>query len=291
MGWLLWMALGWAQQGGAPAADPLPPENPAPTQAESPEGTAAPEAGAAPGTEAGVQPAPAPVPPPTPTEARQKLQEAVQHYLDGDATGARQMLSVLLGFGPDLEVNVRKEALVWLADILYSEEGEKAARNALEALLSEDPEYTLDSFAHPPELSRFFEQMKAERKVVVVAPPPPTQKLRPFPLLVFLPGGVYYYVNGQPWVGVTLSTVQVASVAGSAALFVQLSELPAEVEPTDEDQVDRARGLRALNWTIATAGWLSLAVPILVETGRWGTERARLSVGTDGKQILVAGRF
>ncbi|HND33599.1 MAG TPA: hypothetical protein PLA94_26550, partial [Myxococcota bacterium] len=123
MGWLLWMALGWAQQGGAPAADPLPPENPAPTQAESPEGTAAPEAGAAPGTEAGVQPAPAPVPPPTPTEARQKLQEAVQHYLDGDATGARQMLSVLLGFGPDLEVNVRKEALVWLADILYSEEG------------------------------------------------------------------------------------------------------------------------------------------------------------------------
>jgi hypothetical protein len=281
MGWLFWMALGWAQQGSAPAADPLPPEGPAP--AERPDGGTAPEAGAT----------PTPVPPPTAEQARQRLQEAVQHYLDGDATGARQMLSVLLGFGPDLEVNVRKEALVWLADILYSEEGEKAARNALEALLSEDPDYTLDSFAHPPELSRFFEQMKAERAAVAnpPPPPPPAPKLRPFPLLVFLPGGVYYYVNGQPWVGVTLSTLQVASVAGSAALFVQLSELPAEVEPTDEDQVSKARGLRALNWSIATAGWLSLAVPILVETGRWGTERARVSVGTDGKQILVAGRF
>lgn len=282
MGWVLWVALGWAQQGSAPAADPLPSENPSPTPVESPE---IPDQ--APPT------SPGPVAPPTATEARAKLQEAVQHYLDGDATRARQILSALLGFGPDLEVNVRKEALVWLADILYSEEGEKAARNALEALLSEDPDYTMDSFAHPPELSRFFEQMKAERKTVtnVPPPPPPPQKLRPFPLLVFLPGGVYYYVNGQPWVGVTLSTVQVASVAGSAALFVQLSELPAEVEPTDEDQVSRARGLRALNWSIATAGWLSLAVPILVESGRWGTERARLSVGTDGKQILVAGRF
>ncbi len=282
MGWILWVALGWAQQGSAPAADPLPPENPAPTPEES-----APLPAELPPS------LPGPVAPPTAAEAREKLQAAVQHYLDGDAARARQMLSTLLGFGPDLEVNVRKEALVWLADILYSEEGEKAARNALEALLSEDPDYTLDSFAHPPELSRFFEQMKAERKTVenVPPPPPPPPKLRPFPLLVFLPGGVYYYVNGQPWVGVTLSTVQVASVAGSAALFVQLSELPAEVEPTDEDQVNRARGLRALNWTIATAGWLSLAVPILVESGRWGTERARLSVGTDGKQILVAGRF
>ena len=271
------MALGWAQQGSAPASDPVPPEN-VPEKSES-----------APTPSATV-----PQSPPTAEEARQKLQEAVQHYLDGDATRARQMLSTLLGFGPDLEVNVRKEALVWLADILYSEEGDKAARNALEALLSEDPDYTLDSFAHPPELSRFFEQMKAERKVVVTPtppPPPPPQKLRPFPLLVFLPGGVYYYVNGKPWVGATLTTVQVASVAGSAALFVQLSELPAEVEPTEEDQVGRAQSLRALNWTLATAGWLSFAVPILVETGRWGTERARLSIGTDGQQILVAGRF
>lgn len=270
--------MGWAQQGSTPAEESPPAPQPA-----APPGDAPPDTGP--------ESNPAQKSAPNAEDARKQLDAAVQLYLDGDAEAARKQIQGLLGYGPELEVSVRTDALVWLADILYSEEGEKAARNALEALLSEDPEYAMDSFAHPPELSRFFEQIKAERGADSTPPPPPEVKLRPFPVLIFLPGGVYYYVNGRPLVGAAITTLQVASLTGSAALYVQLSEFPEELLPSEEAEVQKARTLRALNWTLATAGWLSFAVPVLYESGRWGTERAQLSIGTNGQQILLAGKF
>jgi hypothetical protein len=214
---------------------------------------------------------------------RAEVDAAIQQYLEGDPGGARNRLEQLLGRGPELEAGIRQDALAWLGDILYSEDGERAARTIFMALLAENPSYQLDAFQHPPEVVAYFESLR---------PPPvvtqPLPELRPFPSMILAPGGMYYYLNGRPIAGATLTILQLGSLAGSAALYFELKSLPAEVKT--EADVQRAQTLRALNWSLAGVGWLSLTVPILVESSRWGVEqRAQVSMGPGG--VVLSGSF
>lgn len=228
------------------------------------------------------------------TEARAQLKAAVQEYVDGNAAEARQALQILLGQGPDLPADVRLEALAWLGDILYSEEGSKSARTAFEALLSENPKYILDSFQHPPEVVAYFETLRAQLAPTTALPPvlPPitTPSTPPmFPSLILVPGGVYYYTQGRPGLGATLTVLQLGSLASSAVLYSQLVAMPDEVEVGDEALIQRSSRLRALNWVVAGTGWAALSVPILLETTQWG--RAQVEFKASPTSIGVQGSF
>lgn len=227
----------------------------------------------------------------------EQLQRAVEIYLSGEAGEARNQLQTLLGQGPDLSPAIRQEALAWLGDILYSEEGEAAARNVFLVLLAENPAYTLDSFRHPPEVVRYMERLQASMQPDVQ---PPTRQdpaaglpSRPWPALTLAPGGLYYFRQGRPAVGAALTTLQVGTLATSTVLYFELSTLPRELEIGQEAEIQRARTLRALNWAVGISGWLCVAVPVVYETAKWNRElrirSVQLQAGPGALQ--VAGTF
>ena len=245
-------------------------------RAEEPAGAGAPgEAGQ------GAEPATGQPEPGGPTQ-RERLDQAVAVYLQGDVAGARSQLQALLGEGPTLSAEIRQEALVWLGDILYSEEGEGAARTVFLALIASDPAYVMDSFRHPPEVVRYFEALKAANR-----PPDPDPLIveaRPWPVTTLVPGGYYYYRQGRPGVGAALTTLQVGTLAASTVLYLELKGIPQELEPGQESEVARARALRTADWVIGVGGWLCFAVPVVYETARWNRE-LRLQAGAGGVQI------
>ena len=233
-----------------------------------------PAAEPAPAEPAPAEPVPAAEPAPSPEE---QLQRAVEIYLSGEVGEARIRLQTLLGQGPDLRPAVRQEALAWLGDILYSEEGEAAARNVFLVLLAENPVYALDSFRHPPDVVRYIEGLRA-----TIQPPqqnPPTSlPARPWPALALAPGGLYYFQQGRPAVGAALTTLQVGTLATSTVLYFEISTLPRELEIGQEAEIQRARTLRALNWVVGISGWLCVAVPVVYETAKWNRELRLRSV-------------
>jgi len=249
------------------------------------------------------EPAPAPAPePPAPGEVppNEALQAAIDAYLDGRPQDARRALQELLARGPSVPAEVRRDALAYLGDILLSEQGEAAARSVFEALLADAPAYQMDPFRHPPEVVRAFE---AVRRTVV--PPTGTPTVRPvrdadpYPWMVALPAGAWYFKERRVVPGLLVATAQGAGLGLSVWSRGEMQALQEEVERREiapgEDTGGTWKGrydrLRVINALAFTAGWAGYFVPLTVETVRWGASGASAQVGVGPGSVRVVGRF
>ncbi len=221
-----------------------------------------------------------------------RLESARSAYAQGRTSEAREQLKELLSAGPDLPASVRQDALAYLGDILFSEEGQGAAEGIFRTLLDEAPRYEMDPLQHPEEVSRFFETLRPRPQpfdVTVVKPTlPPAPP--PAPWLALAPGGVYYFAHGKPRTGVAIAGVQAGLLVGNLVLIAQLRELEPVHEGTDE--VAEWRALELATDLTAGAFYLSLVLPPAIEFGRWGVDRPpppRLGVGPSG--FTLSGTF
>ena len=223
------------------------------------------------------------------TDAREALGEAVRHYAGGDAATARILLLALLGRGPRLPPDVRIDTLAWLADVLFATSGEAPARDVLETLLDEAPDYLMDPFEHPPEVVAYLEDLRDQRRRAQLPPdPPPTvRREQPWPWTVLLPGGAYYWSVNRPVEGLVFGGLQIGGAAISVVTYAQIRD--SEKRKTDGTESD-ARDLGAINRTASAVAYAAYVAPIVLETARWGTQRrARISVSAN--TITFTGTF
>lgn len=221
-----------------------------------------------------------------------RLESARFAYAQGRTSEARDQLRDLLSDGPALPAPVRQDALAYLGDILFSEEGQSAAEPFFRALLDEAPRYMMDPLQHPDEVSRYFETLRPRTQpfdVTVVKPtlPPPPE---PAPWLALAPGGVYYFAHGKAGTGVTIAGIQAALLVSNLVLITQVRELDAVHSGTDE--VSEWRALELATDLTAGAFYFSLVLPPAIEFGRWGVDRPpppRLGVGPGG--VSLSGTF
>ena len=224
-------------------------------------------------------------PPVAASDPAAALRHAITLYQSGESIDARTELQLLLAQGPSLPSAVRLEALAWLGDILFGEQGIEAARNPFTALLGEDPDFTLDPFAHSPEACAAFEQVKAEVRLrAAVVLPPRQQDRAPFPAAILVPGGYYYFHEGKAGIGVLVGGIQLGSLATSVALGVDLLA-KRRIETPDDAAVRRYKQEWATNLVIGGVGWVAYLTPLAVESARWrrsGTVSLTLGPGSVG---------
>lgn len=278
LGWLV--ALAYSAEPGA-------------TPAPVPEPTGAPASGPV------VQPglmregAPAPADPGTlssASSASHRIDAAVSLYLAGDTSQARKILQAVLFDGDTLAPGDRQDALAWLGDILFAEQGPAAAQSVLASLLAENPDYPMDPLVHPPEFCDAFERMRGE----VRSAPPPRPK-HPYPWQVGIPFGVGYFIDGRPLPGVIFGTLQLGGLVTSIVTRVEMSEIVHdEIPRNDEEQGDHFVFLKTLNGVSASVGWAAWGIPLVVESARWSVSRRAPQVTTVELRpggIAVSGRF
>ena len=195
---------------------------------------------------------------------RAALAQAVQRYLSGDAAGARAELQALLAAGQELDPATRRDALFWLGDLLYAEAGQGgpvAARNIFEALLAEAPDYTVDAFAHPPEVVAYFESLRAELSRPAPEPPELPRPAHPWPWQVLIPGGVGYFLDGRPVAGALVGGLQAVGLGVSIGTYAELTSTYRSYDgrfPQDkEEDYQRFKRLEIVNRSFATMGVLA----------------------------------
>jgi hypothetical protein len=232
--------------------------------------------------------------------AHADLAHAVQRYLDGDVAGAREALQSLLARGPSLPAEVRREALLWLGDVLFLEGGPRAAQNVLEALLAEDPAYVVDPVAHAPALVAYFETLRpklvrpeAPSDPPAALPLPAAPEPRPFPSRAVVPFGVGYFLDEKPAVGAIVGGLQAIGLGVSVALYVDLSDRypkSGTFAEGEEAELEAFYRQATINQLVATAGTLAYVVPLAIETGVWAA-RPRLAMSVGPTTVTFSGRF
>ena len=182
-------------------------------------------------------------PPAPPPDAAAMVDAAVAEYLAGRPAEARARLQGVLAIGPDLPPAVRRRALAYLGDILYSEEGPTASKSVFDALLREDPTFRLDPFEHPADVCRYVDQLRDPVRLPV-EPPPVTPRPPPrYPVALLMPGGVPYFRDGRTGAGVAVASVQAVTLAGSFVTYALV--LPRVEDPrySDPDALSRQVGV------------------------------------------------
>ncbi len=223
--------------------------------------------------------------PPAPSpadDARAQLDAAIQLYLQGAPQEARAHLQTVLARGPALPTSVRVDALAYLGDILYSEQGPEASRSVFQALLREAPDYRLDPFAHPAVVCAWLETVRADLRAAALPRPPAAPARAPFPTLALLPGGVHAFAAGRTVEGATLATLQATGLVVSIVTRASIDRAFQE-KPDDKDAV-----VRTIWWNRGSValGWGAWAIPLAVETVRW--QRAGARTATVGLSATVS---
>lgn len=218
-----------------------------------------------PGTAPATDGAPGPAGVPTPEAS---LAAAIRLYLDGNAPAAAQALRSLLARGEELPSDLRLDALAYLGDIAYSQEGRPTARNIFTAILVENPDYAMDPYEHPRDVCDYFETLRDEARRTTTVPQPPRGYRGRFPYLALLPGGVHYFANAEPVAGAAVAAVQVAALAANVALYAEFRALP-QFEEGDSAALRRYQDLQTAT-NLAGAAFLgSLAVPPAIAAIGW----------------------
>lgn len=257
-----------------------------------------PSAGVVPGTTLG---APPEAPPGATVAPEALLRAAIDLYLDGRPAEARSALEGVLALGPALPAAVREDALAYLGDILYSENGASAARGVFESLLAEAPGYQMDPFNHPPEVVRHFETLRRELVPTAAGPPPRRAQRDPYPWTIALPCGVYYFQERRVIPGISVAALQIAGAGVSIwargemiATNDRVHDPEDPIRPSD-DADSRVRAaydrLYAANLAAGIVGWAAYVVPVTVETIRWGTRGGAASVSVAPGQVRLTGVF
>ncbi len=233
-----------------------------------------------------ISPGPAPTNHGTLAAATVEIDAARRLYAQGQAAEARDKLQAVLAMGPDLTPDIRQRVLASLGDLLYAEDGARAAEPFFRALLDENPNYVMDPLEHPPEVSRYLESLRAARPKPF-APQALPKPRGPAPWIALAPGGLYYFGRGEVGYGIAVASSQAALLVTNLLLIQRI----ADEQGVDGSNADAVLAYQQLEFaTNLTAGafYLSLLLPPAVEFSRWGAE-AQVTVGPG--VVQVAGRF
>lgn len=222
-------------------------------------------------------------------EPRQRLDDALRLYAQGDTAQARTALQGIIGEGTTLPADVRQASLAYLGDILFSEEGREAATPFFSALLAESPDYVMDPFEHPEPVCEFFEALRAARAPPSTQPPFVVPRERA-PWISLAPGGVYWFATGKVGTGIAVAATQAGFLAVNLILLTDRQDDPLfSEEDTEAKAAWEARRL-AQNLS-AGAFYLSLVLPPAIEFSRWSSETPRTTVAVGPGSLVVAGTF
>ena len=222
-------------------------------------------------------------------EPRQRLDDALRLYAQGDTAQARTALQGIIGEGTILPADVRQAALAYLGDILFSEEGPEAATPFFSALLAESPGYVMDPFEHPEPVCEYFETLRSARTLPTVNPPFAVPRAQA-PWMSLAPGGVYWFGTGRAGSGIAVAATQAGLLAANLALMTsRQAEKGGSADDTDYEAAFEARRL-AQNLT-AGAFYLSLVLPPAIEFSRWSAETPRAGVAIGPTSLVVSGTF
>ncbi|HCH66667.1 MAG: hypothetical protein CL927_13010 [Deltaproteobacteria bacterium] len=182
-----------------------------------------------------------------------RLEQGVRYFQLGERDEARRILAALV-VTPGLPAPLRQESRVYLAELLLVEEDVDRARDFLEQVLTEDPNYTIDLFRHTPEVAGEFDYVRALR--LPVAPIEPTAAA-PQPVLVTMPMSVwnpfarYHFVHDRPVRGLVYLTGFTTTAVASGFLWGLVhADRRYRVGLGDRQTLDELdlRSLRRLQW-------------------------------------------
>lgn len=200
---------------------------------------------------------------PAPPDAQQRLSAAVRAYQEGRPDEARVELAALVNDTTLMDAELRQQARVYLGEVLYVDGQEDAAFKVFEVVLTEDPDYRVDPFRHPPDVCGFFEVVRASTSALTppptILPPAPS----PAPLSAFVGFGVYQVRNGLEPKGALMMAGQLGLGVASAAGYAWITS---QRRYHGEEALSRLQTLKLVQWS-ATAGFWGLYV--------WGTLDAR----------------
>ncbi|MEC9391518.1 MAG: hypothetical protein VX944_15705 [Myxococcota bacterium] len=186
---------------------------------------------------------------------RDRLYAAVGAYQRGDGETAKLALARLINDPTVADEQLRQQARVYLGEVLYLQQNEEEARRVFEAVLTLDPTFTIDPFAHPPDVCGFFETVRA---YIVTPTATALQAQSAVPSSAYLGFGLYHQQHGQHRKATTIailqSTLGVISVLGFAGL------MEARRYQSGDDALNRLKIQRSVQWGSTAAfygvwGW------------------------------------
>ena len=133
-------------------------------------------------------------PAPLAPTAKDKLDEAVLNYQTNKHGLAMQQLAIL-SIDPNIDSSVRQDARVYLGEILYVQGDTEGAKQLFEQVLTDEPNYQIDRFRHPPDVCGHFEYVRTY--IVPIVTPPPLV-IRPMPAAGYAPFAAYQFKYTTP---------------------------------------------------------------------------------------------
>lgn len=222
-------------------------------------------------------------------EPRQRLDDALRQYAQGDTAAARTALHGIIGEGTALPPDVRQAALAYLGDILFSEAGPDAAKPFFSALLAESPDYVMDPFEHPEPVCEYFESLRAARAPPPFVPPPVDPRATA-PWMSLVPGGVYWFGTGRIGPGIAVAATQAGLLAVNLVLMTN-RQADKGIPPDDPEALAAWEARRLAQNLTAGAFYLSLVLPPAIEFSRWSAETPTATLSVGPGSLVVAGTF
>ena len=237
------------------------------------------------------------------TSPEERLEEAIRTYLSGELAEARNQLIVLVHDEDLSDPELLEEARVWLGEVHYLLGDTAAAEAVFRTAIYQNPDLTLDTFNHPPQVVAFFESVKAEIGRVpepVEVTPPPVVVATPTFIHWTMPGGLQFY-NQQPgWGTATLAGVSLSAI-GTLGVNLYLRgfddlpdqfgiQLTGHANHEDPDGLQRLQRIRTAQWGIAGLGLVGWTASLAVGSmQRPEAEPLRLAVGPN--TVALSFRF
>jgi len=256
------------------------------TEAEAPEAPAQP-----PDDHKGEAPA---TTPPSPAD---RLTAAVSAYQASRIEEAQVLLAALVNDETYEDEQLRQQARVYLGEVLYRKDNQEAARRVFERVLTQDPDFRIDPFRHPPDVCGFFDTIRTYIQPPATAKSAEGRPLPPLPSVGYVGFGIYQLQNGKAGRGAAMLTTQTVSGIVSAITFAHL--LDSRIFPSGGEE--QAEALRTAQWTSTSIFWGTWAWGIL-DAGRHWRSQGGLQVREDGSdgppsvvppgiRLQVSGRF
>jgi hypothetical protein len=200
----------------------------------------------------------------------ERLSAAVRTYQTGRLNAGRDAFSALIDETSYTNPFVRQQARVYLGEVFYLLGEQENARRIFEGILTEDVNYTIDPFRHPPDVCGFFETI---RTYIRPTTPPNVRVLTPQPTLPaigYMGFGLYQLRYGRTKSGAILLAGQtisgLLSVAMMASLYIDRSSTTASL--ADKASVSQRR---AIQWTSTGAFYGFWAVGTYDAAKHWRT--------------------
>lgn len=205
--------------------------------------------------------------PPTPAE---RLNLALSQYQQGQGTTAQHELAKLVNDPSVTDEQLRQRARVYLGEVLYLHQNEEEARRVFEVVLTLDPGYTIDPFAHPPDVCGFFETVRAyivtpAAQSLAASAPPPTS--------AFMGFGVYHFQTNQGRKGTRIALAQ--TTAGLVSLVGFAGLLDDRRYLNEDDKLSSLQLRRGIQWGSTAAFYAVWAWAIADANQHW---RANVSL-------------